>query len=51
MGLLSDEAKAFLENLPPIEETMRELDFAEIEQKLEREGPDQRQLARLRRRY
>jgi hypothetical protein len=37
MGLLSADAKMFLESLAPIEEAMRQLDFAEMEQKLERE--------------
>ena len=35
MGLLSNEAKTFLGSLAPIEDAMRMLDFAEIEQKLE----------------
>lgn len=37
MGLLSPDAKLFLESLAPVEETMRALDFGEIERKLERE--------------
>lgn len=37
MGLLSADAKMFLESLAPVEEAMRALDFAEMEQKLERE--------------
>ncbi len=37
MGLLSNEAKVFLGSLAPVEEAMRALDFAEMEQKLERE--------------
>jgi len=37
MGLLSAEAKMFLESLAPIEESMRSLDFGEIERKLEKE--------------
>jgi hypothetical protein len=37
MGLLSADAKLFLESLAPIEESMRALDFAEIEKKLEKE--------------
>ncbi len=37
MGLLSADAKVFLESLAPVEEAMRALDFAEMEQKLERE--------------
>jgi hypothetical protein len=37
MGLLSADAKEFLESLAPVEEAMRSLDFAEMEQKLERE--------------
>jgi hypothetical protein len=39
MGLLSPEAKVFLESLTPIESAMSTLDFAEIENKLEREQP------------
>jgi hypothetical protein len=45
MGLLSDGAKVFLESLAPVEDAMRALDFAEIEQKLERE--QQQRLAAL----
>lgn len=37
MGLLSAEAKMFLESLAPVTDAMRQLDFAEIEVKLERE--------------
>lgn len=37
MGLLSADAKMFLESLAPVEDAMRSLDFAEIEQRLERE--------------
>lgn len=37
MGLFSADAKVFLESLAPVEEAMRALDFAEMEQKLERE--------------
>lgn len=37
MGLLSADAKLFLESLAPVEETMRVLDFAEIEVRLETE--------------
>jgi hypothetical protein len=47
MGLLSDGAKVFLESLAPVEDAMRALDFAEIEQKLERE--QQQRLADRRR--
>lgn len=50
MGLLSDGAKLFLESLAPVEESMRALDFAEIEAKLEREQQsrlaDRRRFAR-----
>lgn len=35
MGLLSDDAKVFLESLAPVEDAMQTLDFGEIEQKLE----------------
>ena len=34
MGLLSDTAKVFLESLRPVEEEMRDLDFAAVEQAL-----------------
>jgi hypothetical protein len=48
MGLLSADAKMFLESLAPIEESMRQLDFGEIERKLEKEKQlrlaDQRRL-------
>jgi len=37
MGLLSAEAKLFLESLAPVTEAMRSLDFHDIEKKLERE--------------
>jgi hypothetical protein len=37
MGLYSAEAKMFLESLAPVEEAMRTLNFAEIEQRLEHE--------------
>lgn len=37
MGVLSDDAKMFLESLAPIELSMRSLDFAEVEQRLEKE--------------
>jgi hypothetical protein len=37
LGLLSDAARVFLESLAPVEDAMQVLDFAEIEQKLERE--------------
>lgn len=49
MGLLSADAKFFLESLAPIEDSMRSLDFAEIEQKLEKE--QQLRLADRRRLY
>jgi len=42
MGLLSDEAKLFLESLAPIEESMRMLDFSEVERKLEQEKINRR---------
>ena len=48
MGLLSADAKMFLESLAPVEESMRALDFGEIERKLEKEKQlriaDQRRL-------
>lgn len=34
MGLMTDEAKLFLESLSPIEESMRSIDFADIETKM-----------------
>ena len=37
MGLLSADAKMFLESLAPVEDSMRALDFAEIERRLEKE--------------
>jgi hypothetical protein len=37
MGLISPDAKMFLESLAPVEESMRSLDFGEIERKLEKE--------------
>jgi len=49
MGLLSADAKMFLESLGPVEESMRALDFGEIERKLERE--QQARLADRRRLY
>jgi histone H3/H4 len=39
MGLLSEDARVFLESLAPVEEAMRSLDFAEIERRLEAEQP------------
>ena len=49
MGLLSADAKMFLESLAPVDETMRALDFGEIEKKLEKE--QQLRLADRRRLY
>ena len=49
MGLLSPDAKLFLESLAPVEESMRALDFGEIERKLEKE--QQLRLADRRRLY
>ena len=37
MGLLSAEARLFLESLAPVQEAMAQLDFHEVERKLERE--------------
>lgn len=37
MGIVSAEAKMFLESLAPIEEAMQQLDFEEVERKLETE--------------
>jgi hypothetical protein len=47
MGLYSPEAKMFLESLAPIEEAMTQIDFVEVEKKLERE--EQQRLADRRR--
>jgi hypothetical protein len=49
MGLLSPDAKLFLESLAPVEDSMRSLDFGEIEKKLEEE--QQLRLADRRRLY
>jgi hypothetical protein len=45
-GLVSAEAKMFLESLAPIEDSMRVLDFAEVERKLEDDKQQMRQLYR-----
>jgi hypothetical protein len=37
MGLLSDDAKMFLESLAPVDEAMQSLDFGEIEARLEKD--------------
>src|SRR5262252_7983285 len=47
LGLLSADARIFLESLAPVDEAMRMLDFHEMEKKLERE---QRERAEDRRR-
>ena len=44
MGLLSAEAKMFLESLAPIDEAMRSLDFHEVERKLEAEQATRRRI-------
>ena len=49
MGLLSSDAKMFLESLAPVEDAMRNLDFGEIERQLEKE--QQLRLADRRRIY
>lgn len=49
MGLLSSDAKFFLESLAPVEEAMHSLDFGEIERQLEKE--QQLRLADRRRIY
>lgn len=46
MGLLSSEAKLFLESLAPIEDAMRALDFVEVERKLANEQQERRRLGR-----
>lgn len=38
MGLMSADAKMFLESLAPVEEAMRVLDFREVEKRLEKES-------------
>jgi hypothetical protein len=48
MGLLSPDAKMFLESLAPVDDAMRSLDFAEVEKRLEQENAE---LKRLRSRY
>lgn len=45
MGLLSKDAKTFLESMKPVEDSMHALDFAEIERKLVQDQ-EQRRLAR-----
>ena len=49
MGLLSPDAKLFLESLAPIDDSMRALDFSEIERKLDKE--QQARIADRRQRY
>lgn len=49
MGLLSSDAKLFLESLAPVEDAMRALDFHEMEKRLEAE--QQLRLADRRRMY
>lgn len=44
MGLLSADAKMFLESLAPVEAAMRALDFTEVEKKLETEKHDRKRL-------
>lgn len=46
MGLLTPEATMFLESLAPIEESMRAVDFAEIETKLLQQQASERQAMR-----
>jgi hypothetical protein len=43
-GLLSDEAKMFLDSLAPVEEMMRTLAFADIEKRLENDHAKRRRL-------
>jgi hypothetical protein len=45
MGLLSSDAKLFLESLAPVDDAMRALDFTEIERRLEDEHLQQRRLS------
>jgi hypothetical protein len=47
LGLLSPAAKAFLESLASVEQTMRALDFGQIEQKLTEQKVEQRRLNRF----
>lgn len=44
MGLLTSEAKVFLESLSPIEESMQSIDFADIETKMLAQQQRQRRL-------
>jgi hypothetical protein len=44
LGLLSDEAKLFLDSLAPVEEAMAMLEFAEIEKRLEIKRADRKRL-------
>lgn len=44
LGLLSDEAKLFLESLAPVEEAMSMLEFAEVEKQLEIKRADRKRL-------
>lgn len=44
MGLLSPDAKLFLESLAPVEEAMRMLKFEDVEKKLESQKAQQRRL-------
>jgi hypothetical protein len=47
MGLMSADAKLFLESLAPVEEAMRALDFVEIEQRLASDQQNYRRLMRF----
>ena len=44
MGIYTPDAKMFLESLAPIEETMRRLDFKEVERKFDAEKKDRMKL-------
>jgi len=44
LGLLSDEAKLFLDSLAPVEEAMSMLEFAAIEKRLEIKKADRKRL-------
>jgi hypothetical protein len=44
MGLLSPDAKLFLESLAPVEDAMRSLTFEDVERRLEQQRADRRRL-------
>jgi hypothetical protein len=44
MGVLSDNAKVFLESLAPVEEAMRALEFSDVEKRLDAKNADMRRM-------